>query len=77
MKFVCSKACDDLFAKVKEAVVEATWLAHFDPRLPLFGAADASPYRVGAGLMHVSRDGSHRPIAFLSKTLSASQKNYI
>ena len=39
-------------------------------------AADASAYRVGAVISQVFPDGSERPIAFASCTLTTSEKNY-
>ena len=51
-------------------------LIHFDPSLPLRRAGDASSYGVGAVISHVCLDGSERPIAFASRTLTASEQNY-
>ena len=44
--------------------------------LPLVLAADASAYGVGAVISHVMADGSERPIAYASRTLSPTEKNY-
>ena len=48
----------------------------FDPDKPPLLACDASPYGVGAVLSHQMKDGSERPIAFASRSLSPAETNY-
>ena len=43
---------------------------------PLIVETDASDNQLGAVLMQAQKDGSERPIAFRSRTLSARQRNY-
>ena len=61
--------------KAKQLVGSAPVLAHYDPKLPIKMAGDASTYGIGAVLSHVFPDGE-RPVAFASRTLSSSEKNY-
>ena len=75
-EFHWSKECAEAFQAIKEAVAEATLLVHFDERKPIILAVDASPYGVGATISHVFPDGSNRPIAYASKSLTSAQKNY-
>ena len=71
-----SKECEAAFQAAKEGVASSSVLVHYNPSLPLRMAGDASAYGVGAVISHVMPDGSERPIAFASRTLSASEKNY-
>ena len=51
-------------------------LVHFDPKLPVVLACDASSYGIGAVLAHKLPDGTEKPIGFASRTLSAAEKQY-
>ena len=47
-----------------------------DPTLPLELAADASPYGLGAVILHVYDDGSSHPVAYASRSLTKHEKGY-
>ena len=51
-------------------------LAHYDTTLPVSLASDASQYGVGAVISHLMPDGTERPIAYGSRTLTKAEKNY-
>jgi transposase InsO family protein/predicted aspartyl protease len=71
-----NRACQDTFDNLKNDISTATTLEHFDTKLPLVLATDASNYGIGAVIMHRHPDGSERPIAHASKTLTSAEKNY-
>lgn len=68
--------CEKAFEASKDELVSSQVLAHFDVSLPLCLACDASPYGVGAVLSHIMPNGEERPIAFASRTLTSSERNY-
>ena len=68
--------CESAFEEAKEALVSSKVLTHYDPKLPLTLAGDASAYGIGAVISHIFPDGSEHPIAFASRTLSQSEQNY-
>ena len=74
--YTWSEVHEDAFLEAKQALLSTTVLAHYDPQLPLFVAADASAYGIGAVISHQFPDGTERPIAFASRTLTNSEKNY-
>ncbi|XP_055585220.1 uncharacterized protein K02A2.6-like [Uranotaenia lowii] len=69
--------CEKAFLWVKKEMQSDRVLVHYDPKLPLVLATDASPYGVGAVLSHLYPDGTERPIHCASQTLNRSQQNYI
>ena len=60
----------------KSALENSRLLTHYDSKKPVRLAADASLCGIGAVLSHVSDDGEEQPIAYASRTLSASEQNY-
>ena len=60
--------------KTKQLVGSTLVLAHYDPKLLIKMAGDASAYTIGALLFHVFANGE-RPLAFALRTLSSSEKN--
>ena len=65
-----------VFDTVKKMLCNDTVLAHFHPALPIGIACDASNVGLGVVLFHRYTDGSERPIANASKTLTEAQRNY-
>ena len=66
----------EAFDKLKAMLSEDTVLAHFDPKLEIGISCDASNVGIGAVLFHRYQDGSERPIANISKTLTDTQRRY-
>jgi RNase H-like domain found in reverse transcriptase len=76
VEFEWDDECEAAFQKVKDELSSSKVLAHYDPTLPLVLATDASPYGLGVVLSHVMPNGSERPIAFGSRTLTKSEAYY-
>ena len=64
------------FDQLKTVLSSDQVLVHFDPEKPLGLACDASNVGIGAVLFHRYPDGSERPIANVSKTLTPAERNY-
>ena len=71
-----TEQCETAFHNVKEMITSEQVLTHYDPKLPLRLACDASPVGIGAVLSHVMNDGTERPIAFASRTLTKTEQGY-
>lgn len=69
--------CETAFSQLKNMLLDCVVLAHPDFEEPFILSVDASLDGLGAVLSQVPRgEPSARPIAFASKTLSASQRKY-
>ena len=75
-KWKWTKQCEKAFQEAKEKLSTAEVLAHYDPRVPIRLAGDASSYGIGAVLSHVFADGTERPVAYASRTLLPNEQNY-
>ena len=64
------------FAKSNELLLSSQVLVHFNPKLPIRLACDASDYGIGAVMSHVMPDGSEKPVGFFSRSLTQTEKNY-
>ena len=70
VKWHWSEECTKSFTEVKNHLNETPVLVHYDPKLPIKLAGDASNYGISAILSHVDTDGQVHPIAFMSRTLT-------
>ncbi|CAI6365252.1 unnamed protein product [Macrosiphum euphorbiae] len=64
------------FDGIKKALLSKEILIHYNPKWPIILACDASPTGIGAVLSHKLPDESEKPIAFISRTLSSSERGY-
>ena len=71
-----TSAQDKAFNESKELLTSSKLLVHFDSKLPLLLACDASAYGIGAVLAHGMPDGSEKPIGYASHTLNSAERNY-
>ena len=62
--------------QIKDVLLSKEVLIHFDPKKQLGLSCDASNVGIGAVLWHRYPDGTERPIANASKTLTKSPQNY-
>ena len=75
-KWEWSKAQEEAFRGLKEALCSATVLTHYDQNKPIIVHCDASPYGIGAVLSHRLSDGTEHPVAFCSRSLTKAERNY-
>ena len=64
------------FEDSRQLLVSSQVLVHFDSKLKLVLACDASAYGVGVVMSHRMHDGTEKPIAFASRTLSDTERRY-
>lgn len=74
-KFEWSMSCENSFKNLKQNLIEAPILIHFNPNLPIYLSSDASITGLGAILFHIV-DNKEHPVAYFSRALNNAEKNY-
>ena len=68
--------CQTAFDQIKKALTSDLSLTHYDPKLEIIVASDASSYGVGSCILHKMPDETKKPIAHASRTLLPAEKPY-
>ncbi|KAL7286694.1 hypothetical protein TKK_0019077 [Trichogramma kaykai] len=76
VQYTWTDKCQKAFVLVKKIFTQDNCLTLFNPKLPLVLATDVSPLGVGAVLSHILKDGSERPICFISQRLNKVRQKY-
>ncbi|XP_048853517.1 uncharacterized protein K02A2.6-like isoform X1 [Brienomyrus brachyistius] len=74
--FTWSPAAQSSFEEVKQLLVNSPALALFNPSLRPVISTDASDYGLGAVFAQVQPDGTEKPVAFASRTLTETERKY-
>ncbi|MFN9905486.1 MAG: ribonuclease H family protein, partial [bacterium] len=75
-RLVWTEQSRQAFEDMKMAIHKCPSLYFLDDLLPIFLHTDASKYGIGAYLFQMTSDGRELPIAFISKTLSDTQRRW-
>lgn len=66
----------DAFKKVKRLVTNSPVFAIFDPKETTTISSDSSSYGLGACLLQKQGNGENRPVAYVSRTLTGTERRY-
>ena len=64
------------FRSLKDLLISADTLAHYDPSKDTVVAADASNAGIGAVLLQVQADATRRPVCYASRSLTETEQRY-
>lgn len=75
-KFTWTPEAQTAFEKIKLLLSSSPVLINPDFSKKFYLHCDASDFGIGAVLVQLDEDGDERPVAFMSKKLNSSQRNY-
>ncbi|XP_041785534.1 uncharacterized protein K02A2.6-like [Anopheles merus] len=76
VKWQWTPACQQAFDQFKRTLQSNLLLMHYDPKLPIIVAADASSTGIGAVIFPQFPDGSMKVVQHASRTLAPAELNY-
>ena len=74
--WVWDRQQEEAFELIKKILTTTPVLAAFDPELETIVSADASSYGLGAVLVQKQRDGTLKPVAYVSRSLTITEQRY-
>lgn len=75
-KWTWNAECQKSFDRAKVILQSNLLLTHYDPRLDIKVAADASKDGIGAVILHRFPDGTEKAIAHAARSLTSAEQNY-
>ena len=75
-KWIFGREQKDAFEKLKSMLTSERVLAFYDPSVPLKVDCDASSVGIGGVISHKYPDGTERPIEFVSRKLTETERRY-
>ena len=75
-EWIWTKEQKQAFQRSKQLLLSSQTLAHFDPKLEIVLASDASAYGIRVVLSHRLPDGTEKPVGFAPRTLSTAEEKY-
>ena len=75
-EFKWTAQCEEVFQTARDSLTSSSVPVHYYPKLPVVLETDASPYGIAAVLFLRFSNGTLRPIAYSSRSLSKSEANY-
>ena len=76
VKWKWGKEQQKAWENLRNKLSSDTVLTLYDPKLPLKLDTDASSHGLGAVISHIMPDGTERPVEYISRTLTAAERNY-
>lgn len=76
VEFVWSVSCQKSFDVIKEHLISAPILAHYNPDFSLRLYTDSSYYGLGSFLTQIENDGSEKPTGYASRSLNSAELKY-
>ena len=74
-KWKWTPECQTAFDQIKKGLTSDLFLIHYDPKLEIIVASDASSCGVSACILHKMPDGTKKPIAHAPRTLLPAEKH--
>ena len=74
--WVWGKSQQSSFERIKKLLTSAPVLAHYNPRQKIIISCDASSVGIGGCLWTTTDSGDRRPVCYISRSLTDTEKNY-